>query len=84
MFITPLTAPVTLISTAAAHGCKFGTVDRPYAKSSWDLVNALGGNTFSIKDQLKAAGFKFHGVAKVWYHPEADETQIEAILNSLN
>lgn len=40
----------------------------------------VSGNTFALKDQLKAAGFKWHGECKVWYVLAPDASQAFAAL----
>lgn len=42
-------------------------------------VYGLSGNTFPVKDAIKAAGFRFDGQTKVWWAPSADAfNQIKA------
>lgn len=82
MFVTPH-GTEALQTLAQQLGCKYGQIMRPYAKSTWDTVHALGGNTFAVKDTLKAAGFRFDGREKCWYHPEADKAGFEQILLGL-
>lgn len=80
MFITPIvgTAP-TLQPLAAKIGCKVGEIEGNREFPRFRV--ALGGNTFSVKDQLKAAGFRFDGQNKVWFVGGYDE--MSAFLNAI-
>jgi hypothetical protein len=64
-----------LAEKAAALGLTFGTSGMGYGK------NAFGGNTFGVKDVLKAHGARFDGQSKVWYFEslEAAEAAIAAL-----
>lgn len=80
MFITPLTGTsVELQPLAAKIGCKVGEIEG--TKEFPRFRVALSGNTFPIKDQLKAAGFRFCGNNKVWY--VGGYEQMAAFLNPL-
>lgn len=80
MFITPLTgASVQLQVLASKIGCKVGEIEG--TKEFPRFRVALSGNTFPIKDQLKAAGFRFCGNNKVWFVAGYD--QMSSFLESL-
>lgn len=67
-----------LNARAAALGLKAGTVQ---IGSGWNAQPAIGGNTFNVKDQLKAAGARWNGAAKVWTFETTEG--LEAALTSL-
>ncbi len=52
-----------LNARAAALGLKAGVVQ---IGSGRNTLPALGGNTFEVKDVLKANGARWNGAAKVW------------------
>lgn len=63
MFVTPHGAEEKAeFVAAAALGLK-------YVESCMDRGEKVGvsGNTFQCREQLKAAGFRWHGECKVWY-----------------
>lgn len=66
MFITPHGSEEIQKATIAklGQGVKFGEI---IEGNNFEV--ALGGKTFEIKEQLKAAGFRFDGKNKVWYLP---------------
>lgn len=76
MFITPH-GKEDLQAQAAKIGCKFGEV---ISGNSFKV--ALAGNTFAVKDQLKAAGFRFDGQNKCWTL-DAGYDAMRAFLNTL-
>jgi hypothetical protein len=70
-----------LAQKAKAAGLVFGSylyMGRGYGK------NAIGGNTFSVKDLLKVAGARFAGDSKVWTFEtiEQAEAAIDACINA--
>lgn len=80
MFVTPLAGTaVTLQPLAAKLGCKVGEIEGNREFPRFRV--ALSGNTFAIKDQLKAAGFRFCGQNKVWF--VADYAAMSTFLNAL-
>ena len=62
MFITNISGKEEITARAAALGLKAGEALRNggYGRP------ALGGNTFNVKDSLKAAGARWDGENKVW------------------
>jgi len=55
-------------------GCKLAVKEiRKYEE-----VYGLVGNTYAIKDTLKAAGFRFDGLKKAWFAPRATFETLEA------
>jgi hypothetical protein len=78
MFITPH-GTEALQELAAKIGCKVGEIEGTTQFPRFRV--ALSGNTFAIKDQLKAAGFRFCGNNKVWFVAGYD--QMSDFLNSL-
>jgi hypothetical protein len=80
MFISPLTgSAVELNKIAQTIGCKVGEIEGNNEFPRFRV--ALAGNTYPIKDQLKAAGFRFDGVNKVWFVAGYD--QMAAFLETL-
>lgn len=80
MFITPLAGTsVDLQPLAAKIGCKVGEIEGNREFPRFRV--ALAGNTFPIKDQLKAAGFRFCGQNKVWF--VADYAAMTNFLNTI-
>jgi hypothetical protein len=68
MFVTPMGSENTPERLAAeALGLK-------YVESCMDRGEKVGlsGNTYAVRDQIKAAGFRWHGDCKVWYVAAAD------------
>lgn len=49
--------------------------------AGWKTAHALGGNTFAVKDTLKAHGARWNGVCKVWQFEtrEALEHALQAL-----
>lgn len=80
MFIIPIAGTAaTLQPLAAKIGCKVGEIEGNREFSRFRV--ALSGNTYAVKDQLKAAGFRFDVRDKVWYVGGYDE--MAAFLNTL-
>ena len=78
MFITPLTGRATeLQATASVFGCKVGEC----VHGSGYGRPAIVGNTFGIKDQLKAAGARWDGACKAWAFESY--AALESALNSI-
>lgn len=50
---------------ASRLGLVFGFV-APIQKNDWSEKCAVAGNTFAIKDTLKANGARWNGAVKVW------------------
>lgn len=63
MFIGNIHGKEEITAKAAALGLKAGEAMK--GRSGYGRP-ALGGNTFGVKDQLKAAGARFDGENKVW------------------
>jgi hypothetical protein len=55
----------TTTEKAAALGISLGFI-APVMKSDWSEGCAVVGNTFAIKDTLKANGARWNGVVKAW------------------
>lgn len=49
------------------------------AKSNWNNDYAVAGNTFAVKDTLKANGARWNGAAKAWAF-----ATMEALENAIN
>lgn len=61
-----------LAAMAEEKGLKFGQ----YLKNSNGYgFCAFGGNTFTVKDTLKAHGAKFAGDSKVWYFESIEQAE---------
>lgn len=43
-----------------------GAVDGKTFGIDWSKVNSIGGQTYSVKDEAKAAGLRFDGATKTW------------------
>lgn len=53
------------IKKASALGLTLGFV-APVMKTDWSEGCALAGNTFAVKDTLKANGARWNGIVKGW------------------
>lgn len=62
MFISNISGKEEIAAKAAALGLKAGEA---LGRGGYGRP-ALGGNTFNVKDQLKAAGARWDGDNKVW------------------
>lgn len=62
MFIRNIHGKESISSLAKTIGCESGEA---MGKGGYGKPGLIG-NTFSIKDQLKAAGAKFDGLNKAW------------------
>lgn len=76
MFISNVYGQEVINSKAASIECKAGLCGE-----GWGAKPGLTGNTFGIKDQLKAAGARWDGFNKAWYFQ--DWSDLEAALNSV-
>ena len=78
MFIANPHGQEALNARAAALGLKAGTIQ---IGASRETIHALGGNTFAVKEVLKAAGARWNGAAKVWAfeNREALEAALAAV-----
>lgn len=78
VFIANIHGREAINAKAAALSLKAGEINN----GGRGGVPAIGGNTFGVKDALKAAGASWHGVCKVWTF----ETQaaLESALDSLS
>ncbi len=66
MFIKPLAGrAVELNQKAESIGIEVGEIEGNKEFPRFRV--AVRGNTFALKDALKAAGFRFDGVNKVWF-----------------
>lgn len=76
MFISNVHGKESINTKAASIGCKAGLCG-----CGWDAKPGLTGNTFDIKDQLKAAGARWDGLNKAWSFAswEALEAAIDSI-----
>jgi hypothetical protein len=63
---------------ASRLGLVFGFV-APVQKNDWSENCAVAGNTFAIKDTLKANGARWNGIVKVWTF-----TTYAALENAIN
>lgn len=72
MFIANVAGKETINQAAAAIGCKAGEALKGI--SGYGRPGLIG-NTFAIKDQLKAAGAKFDGENKAWTFESWDALQ---------
>ena len=61
IFISNVHGKESINSKAQAIGCKAGLCG-----SGWGAKPGLIGNTFEIKEQLKAAGARWDGLYKAW------------------
>lgn len=71
--ITPIKGSKTeqIAKAAADKGLKYGEV----VKGSSYGKPALSGNTYSIKETLKAHGARFDGLSKVWYFDSTEQAE---------
>lgn len=78
VFIGDIHGRDELNAKAAALGLKAGEIQ---VGSGYKTIPALGGNTFALKDALKANGARWNGACKVW----AFESQaaLESALSAL-
>ena len=76
MFIANVQGQEVTNNKAAAIGCKAGLCG-----SGWGALPGLTGNTYSIKDQLKAAGARWDGLNKAWSF--TDWSALEAAIDSI-
>jgi hypothetical protein len=65
---------------AEALGLIIGAAGAP-SKSNWNRPEAVAGKTFPIKDQLKANGARWDGLAKAWTFQSMEA--LEAALNAI-
>ncbi|MDY7537696.1 hypothetical protein QN372_00905 [Undibacterium sp. RTI2.1] len=79
MFVANISGKESINTLAASIGCKAGEALK--GASGYGRPGLIG-NTFPIKDALKAAGAKFDGENKAWiFESWAD---LEAVLNSVS
>jgi hypothetical protein len=78
--LTELTHDLALEAKADRLGLMIGTAGL-VAKSNWDNLPAVAGNTYAVKDTLKANGARWNGLAKAWTFPtlEALAVAVNAI-----
>ena len=76
MFISNVHGKETINNAAASIGCTAGL-----AGESWGAKPGLIGNTFQIKDQLKAAGARWDGRNSAWVFQDWDT--LESALTSI-
>lgn len=62
VFISNIHGRDALNAKASALGLKAGEINN----GGWGGVPAIGGNTYAVKDVLKAHGARWNGVCKVW------------------
>jgi len=80
MFIKPLAGrAVELNQKAESIGIEVGEIEGNKEFPRFRV--AVRGNTFALKDALKAAGFRFDGVNKVWFVGGYDD--MESFLSSI-
>lgn len=72
--------PKNVEAKAARLGLLIGFI-APVAKNDWSGACAVAGNTFSIKDTLKANGARWNGAAKAWTF--TSQEQMAAAINSI-
>lgn len=77
VFISNIYGREELNAKAAAVGLKAGEINT----GGRGGIPAIGGNTFAVKDILKAHGARWHGVCKVWAFESqaAVEAAIDAV-----
>jgi len=76
MFISNVHGQEVINSKAASIACTAGLCG-----SGWGAKPGLTGNTFGIKEQLKAAGARWDGLNKAWAF--ADWAALEAALDAI-
>jgi hypothetical protein len=76
MFISNVHGQEVINSKAASIDCKAGLCGY-----NWGAKPGLTGNTFGIKDQLKAAGARWDGMNKAWSFE--DWAALEAALDTI-
>jgi len=76
MFIANVYGQEVVNDKAASIGCTAGLCGY-----GWGAKPGLTGNTFGIKEQLKAGGARWDGQNKAWAF--ADWTALEVALNSV-
>lgn len=72
--------PKNVESKAARLGLLIGFI-APVMKSDWSDACAVAGNTFAVKDTLKANGARWNGVAKAWMF--ASQKQMSTAINAI-
>jgi hypothetical protein len=79
MFIKNPHGKEVINNKAASIGCAAG-----FCGHSWGAKPGLAGNTFQIKDQLKAAGARWDAAAKAWSFTDwaALETALDSVINA--
>lgn len=77
MFITNIHGKESITARAAEIGCKAGEC----VHGSGYGRPGLAGNTFGIKDQLKAAGARWDGECKAWTFESW--SALEAAINTI-
>lgn len=79
IFIASVHGQEAANAKAAALGLKAGDISK-----GWETIPAIGGNTFAVKDILKAHGARWHGTCKVWYFAssEAREAALDAVADA--
>lgn len=70
-----------VIEKAASLNLQIGFL-APASKNDWNESCALAGNTFPIKDALKANGARWNGSARAWTFDSF--AALEAALTSIN
>lgn len=76
MFIANVHGQEAINTKAQSIGCKAGLCG-----SGWGAKPGLVGNTFDIKDQLKAAGARWDSLNKAWSFQ--DWAALQAALNTI-
>lgn len=77
MFIGNVHGNEVINAKAQAIGCKAGLCG-----TGWGAKPGVVGNTYNIKDQLKAVGARWDGLCKAWAF--ADWAALEAAIDSIN
>lgn len=78
VFISNIHGRDELNAKAAALGLKAGEINTGGRCG----IPALGGNTFVVKDALKANGARWNGACKVWTFES--KAALESAINALN
>lgn len=76
MFIANVHGKDKINSKAAAIGCTAGLCG-----TGWDAKPGLVGNTYGIKDALKAAGARWDSLNKAWFFK--DWAALESAIDGL-
>lgn len=77
VFISNIHGRDELNAKAASLGLKAGEINT----GGRGGIPAIGGNTFAVKDALKAAGARWNGACKVWAF--ASQAALENAVNTL-